>query len=118
VHRLATPIVRIEFAFGVRAAVAAIAQQAAVAFHPIDDLGIAGDLHAIADAERGAQQRRVAQSVVTQHAGTGIDDLHLPTGHAQHGAEAELRFGAGKPALAWAEFLHVSARVRSAAFRV
>jgi hypothetical protein len=32
------------------------------------------------------------------------------TGQAQHGAEAEFRFGAAEPALPWAEFEHVSAR--------
>src|SRR5205085_11675702 len=104
----------VQLAFGVGAAVAAIAQQATVVFHLIDDLGATADLHAVTGAECRAQQGRIAERVMAKYAGAGVDDLHLPSGDAQHGAQTELRFGAGKPALAWSEFQHFSARSRTA----
>jgi len=64
-------------------------------------LTLAADL--LADAELGPDQRRRVRGVVAQHSGLGEQDLDAASLDAQDGAESELGFGIGDPALTGGE---------------
>ena len=105
-HRL----LGVEFALGMAARAALVAQQPVGQFDPFDDLGRTADLDAIARPERGAQQGRAADRVHAQRVGTRKHDLHLAAMHAQYRAQPQLRLGTAEPALSRQEVGHVSAR--------
>ncbi len=96
---LAHALFVVELAFVQLAAFAAVDQQVVANLDALDQErdALAGD--ALAGTELGAQQRRRIHRVRAQHPGLGEQHLHAASFDAQYGAEAELGFGRGDPAL-------------------
>ena len=96
----------VELAFRMHGVAAVVDDQFALAFGAAHGLVLAADAHALAGAEHRAQQRRRAERVHAHDAAAGEHDLHLAPGEPHHGAEPQLGFGAGEPALAGREGIH------------
>ncbi len=96
----------VQRALGNALAAAAVVQHAVAVLDFLDHEARAVGIDLVADAERGAQQRRAGHGVDAHGAGGGEQDLDLARIGAQHRAEPEFRLGGGQPALPGNEWRH------------